>query len=51
MIYLGTTELKEIATTMHGEQDEFSAKVYTDALDGLKDRLGEAKFDEFVDSL
>ena len=51
MEYLGIADLKEIATTFNGSRDEHGARAFTDALDGLKERLSSEKFDEFANSL
>jgi hypothetical protein len=51
MDYLGVAELKEIATSFNGSKDEFGARAFTDALDGLKDRLSSEKFNEFAKTL
>lgn len=51
MEFLGTEQLKDIAITFNGDRGEIEARAFTDALDGLKERLSPDKFNEFVNSL
>jgi hypothetical protein len=50
-MYVGIVELKEVAMVFHGAKDEYSARVYTDALEALKERLSKESFKGFLNSL